>query len=376
MKLKIYLIPVLLSLLSVVLTAPLKAAETLSFVHQDHLGSTTLVTDIQGKKVSKQVYYPYGETRTTEGTLATERHYTGQVSDKEDTGLLYYNARYYDPKIGKFTQADRTDVSNRYVYAKNNPFIYKDINGLKPCSVNKSDKYSTYDIDCGWEEERQSYRAYNLNYIAQATQFSCGPASIAMFMGTFQDVTESDINVEESYNEAFEYFYPDDNDDPLTPNQLADYLNDQGFDAGIIKNSNNTFLQIKNKPAEFAEILKRQGGSVIAAIDVNYKESANNFNHWVVVDNVINIDGNYYIQIRDPYRSGDPNISSFGTPIEGVTSPYQDGSILVPWYDFFKTYGGVMIGLNDDKNRKDIKIRSGNNIVVPRREKKSEYVAD
>ena len=86
MKLKIYLIPVLLSLLSVVLTAPLKAAETLSFVHQDHLGSTTLVTDIQGKKVSKQVYYPYGETRTTEGTLATERHYTGQGGGEEGRG--------------------------------------------------------------------------------------------------------------------------------------------------------------------------------------------------------------------------------------------------------------------------------------------------
>src|SRR3989338_10784805 len=79
------------------------ASETLTYIHSDHLGSTTLETDATGKKVSKQVYYPYGETRTAEGTLATERHYTGQISDKEDTGLLYYNARYYDPKIGKFT---------------------------------------------------------------------------------------------------------------------------------------------------------------------------------------------------------------------------------------------------------------------------------
>src|SRR3989344_2083466 len=196
MKIQSYLITIVIGIFLIIHIHPVSASETLTYIHSDHLGSTTLETDATGKKVSKQVYYPYGETRTTEGTLATERHYTGQVSDKEDTGLLYYNARYYDPKIGKFTQADRTDVSNRYVYAKNNPFIYKDINGLKPCSVNKSDKYSTYDIDCGWEEERQSYRAYNLNYIAQATQFSCGPASIAMFMGTFQDVTESDINVE------------------------------------------------------------------------------------------------------------------------------------------------------------------------------------
>lgn len=34
----------------------------------------------------------------------TRRNYTGQYWD--DTGLLYYNARYYDPAIGRFISAD------------------------------------------------------------------------------------------------------------------------------------------------------------------------------------------------------------------------------------------------------------------------------
>ena len=33
----------------------------------------------------------------------TDRFYTGQI--KDDSGLYYYNARYYDPQLGIFTSA-------------------------------------------------------------------------------------------------------------------------------------------------------------------------------------------------------------------------------------------------------------------------------
>src|SRR3989344_7838447 len=85
------------------------AAETVYYVHQDNLGSTSLVTDSTGKAVSKQSYYPYGATRSQTsdvGSKKLERQYTGQVSDTDETGLYYYNARYYNPQIAKFTQAD------------------------------------------------------------------------------------------------------------------------------------------------------------------------------------------------------------------------------------------------------------------------------
>jgi len=67
---------------------PAFASETLTFVHQDHLSSTTLVTNEQGEVVSRQSYYPYGTTRNTQGTLPTERAYTSQVSDTDTTGLF------------------------------------------------------------------------------------------------------------------------------------------------------------------------------------------------------------------------------------------------------------------------------------------------
>jgi RHS repeat-associated protein len=63
------------------------------------------------------------------------RRYTGQVLD-EGTGLYYYNARYYDPVLGRFTQPDdviqdifNPQTYNRYSYCVNNPLRYTDPTG-------------------------------------------------------------------------------------------------------------------------------------------------------------------------------------------------------------------------------------------------------
>ena len=94
------------------------------------MNSSTLVTDSTGKLFSRQVYYPFGTTRSVSGNIPTEKQYTGQVSDQDETGLYYYNARYYNPAIGKFTQADTANGgSNRYAYVRNNPLRYTDPTG-------------------------------------------------------------------------------------------------------------------------------------------------------------------------------------------------------------------------------------------------------
>jgi RHS repeat-associated protein len=38
-------------------------------------------------------------------TTPTQRRYTGQIN-YIGTGLYFYNARYYDPALARFTQAD------------------------------------------------------------------------------------------------------------------------------------------------------------------------------------------------------------------------------------------------------------------------------
>ncbi len=68
------------------------------FLHGDHLGSTSLTTDVAGNKVGELRYTAYGETRYVWGATPTDRRYTGQRSEENGLGSLYdYGARFYSP---------------------------------------------------------------------------------------------------------------------------------------------------------------------------------------------------------------------------------------------------------------------------------------
>jgi RHS repeat-associated protein len=54
--------------------------------------------------VTRTAYMPYGSGRGT-SHLSIDRGWLGQVQD-DDTGLVYLNARYYDPILGRFLSPD------------------------------------------------------------------------------------------------------------------------------------------------------------------------------------------------------------------------------------------------------------------------------
>jgi RHS repeat-associated protein len=52
-----------------------------------------------------RTYLPYGGTRWESGSTPTDFQFTGQRKEA-GFGLYDYNARYYDPLIGRFVSAD------------------------------------------------------------------------------------------------------------------------------------------------------------------------------------------------------------------------------------------------------------------------------
>ena len=116
--------------------ATIAASGTIHYWHADHLGSSSVITDSTGTKVQALTYYPYGATRANvPGTPVNVPYkYTGKELD--NTGLYYYEARYYDPTLGRFISADTIvpgvydpQSLNRYSYVQNNPFSYTDPTG-------------------------------------------------------------------------------------------------------------------------------------------------------------------------------------------------------------------------------------------------------
>jgi len=129
----------------------LRRDNVLYYVYSDHLGSTTLLTTAQGQEVAgtRLQYYPYGAPRPAAQTAThdafaldyTAATYTGQRREVS-TGLMYYGARFYDPLVGRFLQADsivpepgNPQSLNRYSYTLNNPLRYTDPTGHCPLCV-------------------------------------------------------------------------------------------------------------------------------------------------------------------------------------------------------------------------------------------------
>ena len=115
------------------------------YLFTDHLGSVTTTHGASGTLNNR--YHPYGEPRDTLQVTATEYGYTGQRAD-QSTGLMYYQARYYDPTLRRFTQPDTIIPNplnpqdlNRYTYTANNPVRYTDPSGHVRTEGDLSDLY-------------------------------------------------------------------------------------------------------------------------------------------------------------------------------------------------------------------------------------------
>ena len=117
-------------------------------------GSVTGLTK-DGQAVASSRYHLYGVRKTSTDTTGQPFAYNGEARD--DTGLDYLRARYYDSQGGTFLTEDSypgedTDPlsQNRYSYVQNNPVNYTDPSGHFWNSIKKGWNYVKKTASNAW----------------------------------------------------------------------------------------------------------------------------------------------------------------------------------------------------------------------------------
>ncbi|WP_162253089.1 RHS repeat-associated core domain-containing protein [Rhodanobacter sp. Soil772] len=134
-------------------------AGTHHYYYTDPQGTVLAKADASGAIVATYDYAPYGMAVASMSPAPNGPGYTGHVNDP-DTGLVYMQARYYDPAVGRFLSSDPVKPTpgnafnfNPYTYANNNPIINFDPSGRETC-----------DIECKRQRQEQDRRRRNAPY--------------------------------------------------------------------------------------------------------------------------------------------------------------------------------------------------------------------
>ena len=114
------------------------AYEKLQFYyHPDHLGSSSYITNLDGEVVQHIEYVPFGEVFIEERNSIWNTPYLFNAKEfDEETGLYYYGARYYDPRLSLWISTDplqeKYPYTNSYCFTSNNPIRFVDPDGHEP----------------------------------------------------------------------------------------------------------------------------------------------------------------------------------------------------------------------------------------------------
>jgi RHS repeat-associated protein len=114
-------------------------AGTHHYYYTDPQGTVLAKADASGTIIATYDYAPYGTAVASMSPAPNGPGYTGHVNDP-DTGLVYMQARYYDPAVGRFLSVDPVMPTagsgfnfNRYDYGNNNPIGNTDPTGKDDC---------------------------------------------------------------------------------------------------------------------------------------------------------------------------------------------------------------------------------------------------
>jgi RHS repeat-associated protein len=108
--------------------------------HFNQVGSTLALTDDTGAVTDRVGYSPFGKITERSGTTNTPFLFNGAFGVMTDAnGLYYMRARYYNPRLMRFVNADPSGFGgglNWYAFGDNNPVSNTDPFGLCPDKAN------------------------------------------------------------------------------------------------------------------------------------------------------------------------------------------------------------------------------------------------
>lgn len=104
------------------------------FYHPDHLGSSSFITNLDGEVVQHIEYVPFGEVFIEERNNVWNTPYLFNAKEfDEETGMYYYGARYYEPRLSLWISVDQKSESHpnhsAYLFSAGNPIKFIDTDG-------------------------------------------------------------------------------------------------------------------------------------------------------------------------------------------------------------------------------------------------------
>ena len=104
------------------------------YYHPDHLGSSSYITNLDGEVSQHIEYVPFGEVFIEERNNTWNTPYLFNAKEfDEETGMYYYGARYYEPRLSLWMSTDpmqeKYPMSTTYCFVNNNPIKEIDPDG-------------------------------------------------------------------------------------------------------------------------------------------------------------------------------------------------------------------------------------------------------
>jgi RHS repeat-associated protein len=102
----------------------------------DGLDSVTNATDASGANKASYSYDPWGNLASVLDLTGGNNAYDFTGEQRDQDGLIFLRARYYDPSLGRFLSPDPVrSTAGTYAYAANNPLSFIDPSGAVVLAV-------------------------------------------------------------------------------------------------------------------------------------------------------------------------------------------------------------------------------------------------